>query len=120
MGSEIHGLLYGFDAAFVAEEILEGILGRTIHIDCFVDSNTLFNLISKTAPILEKRLQIDVYAIRESHERGELRTLSWIPGKQNVADGLTKGLVSMEHPLRKLMTSNEISINAEGWASKMN
>jgi len=74
-------------------------LGIGIPFDGYVESKTLFNVVAKHGKILKKRLQIDIFAIREIHTRGELRYLAWIPGTDNAADGLTKGHFSDVHPL---------------------
>jgi len=86
-----------------------------LDIDAYVDSKTVFNEVAKQSSTLEKRLQIDVHALRESHSKGELRYLAWIPGNQNVADALTKGLIDARHPLWNLMTKNRLEIKPNGW-----
>ena len=64
-----------------------GTAREIIEIDCYLASRTVFNIIARNSATLEKRLQIDVHALREIHARGELRDLAWIPGAQNVSDG---------------------------------
>ncbi len=76
LAAEVHALVYGFDNAFVARDILKEILGRDIPIDGIVDSRTLFNEIAKNSTTEEKRLQIDVHALRESHESGRTSQFS--------------------------------------------
>jgi len=93
---------------------MEEVLGKIIEIDRYLESRTVFNIVARNSATLEKRLQIDVHALRESHARGELRDLAWIPGAQNVSDGLTKGLIDASHPLWKLITSNEINFQPQG------
>jgi len=115
MAAEIHALVYGFDNGYVAQNFLSEILDQNVPIDGFVDSRTVFNVVAKQSSTLEKRLQIDVFALRESNTRGELRTLAWVPGSQNIADGMTKGIVQDSHPLWKLMCTNKLSISPEGW-----
>jgi len=115
MAAELHALIYGFDNAYLVRDILEEVLQQKIEIDGYLDSRTVFNVVAKSSSTLEKRLQIDVHALRESHAKGELRYLAWIPGTENVADGLTKGLVDASHPLWKLIKSNEISVQPQGW-----
>jgi len=115
MAAEIHGLIYGFDNAYVARSLVEEILGIKVPIDGYVDSRTLFNVVAKNAGTLEKRLQIDVLSLRESHEKQELRSLAWISGKENVADGLTKELVRESHPLFKLLETCTVDLNPTGW-----
>ena len=84
-------------------------------LDAYVDSRTVFNVVAKSSMTLEKRLQIDVHAIRESHKRGELRYLAWIPSYENISDGLTKGLIDSSHSLWKLMVTNKLSLQPSGW-----
>ena len=83
--------------------------------DVYLDSRTVFNIIAKDGTTLEKRLQIDAHALRESYARGELRSIAWIPGTENVADGLTKGLIGSSHPLWKLIVSNKLCVAPLGW-----
>jgi len=115
MAAELHALIYGFDSAYLARDILQELLGLRLDIDAYVDSRTVFNVVAKQSSTLEKRLQIDVHALRESHSKGELRYLAWIPGNQNVADALTKGLIDARHPLWNLMTKNRLEIKPNGW-----
>lgn len=115
IAAELHALIYGFDNAYVAKEVIDEVLGLQIPIDGYVDSKTLFNIVAKQGITLEKRLQIDVFSIRESHKKGELRYLGCIPGTENVADGLTKGIVTNSHPLWKLIISNKLQVQPQGW-----
>lgn len=115
MAAELHSLIYGFDQAFVTGDMLQELLGRKVHIDAYVDSRTVFNVVAKTAATLKKRIQLDVHALRESHTNGELRNIEWIPGTQKVSDGLTKGIINSDHPLWQLMVSNKLRIKATGW-----
>lgn len=117
MAAEILALVNGYDEAFIVKHTMEEILKRKIHLDVYIDSRTTFNCVAKHAPTLEKRLQIDVSALRESHMRGEIRTIGWIPGSKNPADGLTRDkIVNSHHPLIQLMKTNSITIEATGWA----
>ena len=118
MAAEIHGLIYGYDNAFVTKSMIEEILGVSIPIDGYVDSRTLFNVVAKFASTTEKRLQIDVQSLREAQDRQELRSLAWVPGTENIADGLTKGIVKDSHPLWQLMKTNTINISPQGWIER--
>ena len=115
MAAEVHGLIYGFDQAYLARDMLEEVLRQKLEVDGYIDSRTVFNVVAKNSSTLEKRLQIDLHALKESHSRGELRYLAWIPGNQNVADGLTKGLITLSHPLWKLMATNKFEVDPQGW-----
>ena len=116
LAAELHALIYGFDQAYLAQHIIQTILCRDIPLDAYVDSRTVFNIVAKSSPTLEKRLQIDVHALRQSHEKGELRYLAWIPGKQNCADALTRhSTVDSNHSLWTLITTNKIHLTPQGW-----
>lgn len=72
MAAEVQGLVLGFDYAFVIRQLLFEILGRKICLEAFVDSKTLFNVVGKDGATTDRRIQIDIYALRESYAKGEL------------------------------------------------
>ena len=114
--AEIHGLLYGFDSAFVIKTLLEEILGRKIYFDGYMDSQTLLNVVSNYSSTLEKLLQIDVNSIRQSQDNVELRKLGWIPRTSTYSDGLNKMMIKKSHPLWTLLNSNTLKVSEKGWA----
>ena len=118
MAAELLSLGYGFDQAFVAKSMLEELLGRYIQLHAFIDSLTVFNTITKGGPTLEKRLQIDAYALQQIHERGELASISWIQSDENVGDALTKTLQNESHVLYDLLRDNKLRINPQGWVEQ--
>lgn len=106
MAAEVLALVHGFDNDYVVKHTLCELLGKELPIDVFVDSQTTFNCVGKNAATLEKRPQIDVSALRESHRLREMRRFGLIPGNTNPADGLTKAKVlDSNHPLLALMTT---------------
>jgi hypothetical protein len=115
MAAELHALSYGFDQAFVAHHVAEEIFAKQIPLDAYIDSRTVFNTVTRCTGTLEKRLQIDASALRESHARGELRSLAWIPSHENVADAMTKGVPQENHALMQLMRSNRLCVHPQGW-----
>lgn len=88
MASEIHALVLGFDHAYVIRDMVAEILQRYIQLKAFVDSKTVFDVLAKQGKTCEKLLQIDIHALRESYDRGELTRVCWIPGATNPADAL--------------------------------
>ena len=64
----------------------------------------------------EKRLMIDIMAIRESYERRELSEVRWINGNDNPADSMTKS--SPTRSLAKLVDTNNLQIRIEGWVER--
>lgn len=117
LAAEVHALVLAFDMAYVIQDMLHEILGRKIEIDAYVDSKTLFDVVAKDGNTSEKRLQIDIYALRESYDKGELSRLNWIPGNINPADGLTKTILNDKNPLWTLINTNKLKLEAQGWVT---
>jgi hypothetical protein len=65
----------------------------------------------------EKRLMIDIMALREAYERGELKDIRWIDGRDNPADAMTKATAnaSMEQLIN---TNNELELRVQGWVNR--
>ena len=118
MAAEILSLGYGFDQAIFARSILEELLGRSIKLHALIDSRTVFNTVTKGGPTLERRIQIDAHALRQSHERGELASISWIQSGEIVADALTKTLLNESHILYDLLPDKTLRINPQGWVEQ--
>lgn len=93
------------------------ILSRTVPIEAFTDPKTVFDFVAKEGTTSESGLQIDVSAIPESDENGEMARIGWIPGGINPVDAFTKPIVTTASPLWNLMTSNFIDPKPIGWAS---
>ncbi len=118
MAAEVMAVVYGFDSSYLVKHRMETALGNNLPLNTYVDSRTTFNTIEKSTNTIENRLQIYVSSIRESHEKGEMRTIAWLPGEHNPADGLTRyNVLNEKHPLCKILETNRIEIKAQRWAS---
>lgn len=71
LAREIHALVLGLDATFPIHNFIGEITGHKHGIEAYVDSKTVFDVISKKGRTTEKRLQIDISFLRESYYRGE-------------------------------------------------
>lgn len=80
-GAEVHSLILGFYYAHILCDQLTEMLHRDVDIDVFLDSRTILDVIAKDSGTSERRLQIDILSLREIYGNGELKHLSWIPGK---------------------------------------
>ena len=80
------------------------------------DSLSLYECLVKLGSTKEKRLMIDIIAIRESYERKEKTEIRWINGKDNSADAMTK--INPTTVLRNLIRHNEISVRIQGWVDR--
>lgn len=116
MAAEMHGLILGFDYAYIIQDMLQEILGTKYEIEVMTDSRTLFNVVTKDAMTTERRLQIDILQVRESYDNGEIRKMAWIPGLMNPADPLTKYIVSTTSPLYVMMQHNRFKAEPKGYA----
>ena len=56
----------------------------------YTDFYSLYECLVKLRTIKEKRLMIDIIALRQSYERRELTEVRWINRQDNPADVMTK------------------------------
>ena len=61
------------------------------------DSRTLMTAIKSSTGVSGKRLKMEIAAIRETIECGEIQEVQWVTGKKQIADVLTKAGVSEEN-----------------------
>ena len=80
------------------------------------DSFSLYECIVKLGTIREKRLMIDIMAIRQSYERRELSKIRWITSESNPANAITKSTANKA--LESLISNNRLSIKVQGWVQR--
>ena len=100
VGEAIEGLIY-FNRLWdevVGEKKLEAVVKT--------DSRTLMTAVKSSTGVSSKRLKIDMAAIRETIESGEIREVQWVQGTNQVADVLTKSGVS-EYNIRMYVEGRE-------------
>ena len=56
----------------------------------YIDSYSLYECLVKLRTIKEKRLMINIIALRQSYEKRELTEVRWINRQDNPADVMTK------------------------------
>ncbi|KAI0991219.1 hypothetical protein K3495_g16968 [Podosphaera aphanis] len=76
------------------------------------DSYSLYECLVKLGTTKEKRLMIDIMALRQSYERREITDVRWIHGNDNPADAMTKA--SPNKALERLIDVNEVVVKIEG------
>ena len=117
MAAELFALVIGFDYAYLVRDLILELTGIEMMIEALVDSKTVFDVIAKDAKTTERRLRIDVMALRQSYDAGELEKVGWFPGEENAADPLTKYMLSLVSPLYKIMATNKFESKPRGWAA---
>ena len=115
--SEIYGMANGVDIGFAITATVNMIM-KQIHLSPIplvvcTDSYSLYECIVKLGTTREKRLMIDIMALREMYKRRELVDMRWINGSSNLADAIIKALPNKA--IQQLINSNQLTINVEGW-----
>ena len=106
VGEAIEGVIY-FNRLWK-----EVVGGKKLEAVVRTDSKTLMTAIKSSTGVSSKRLKIDIAAIRETIELGEVREVQWIKGKHQIADVLTKSGVS-EETIRKYVENKLTQKNNE-------
>lgn len=106
LASELYAMTAGIDFAISTSGTLNMItkqLGlKPIPVVICTDSFSLYECMVKLGTTQEKRLTIDIMAIRQSYERRELSEIRWIAGQNNPADAMTKSPcnTALQQPVR--------------------
>jgi hypothetical protein len=76
----------------------------------------LYECFVKLGTTKEKRLMINIMAMRQTYEHQEIYDVRWINGESNPADAMTK--VSPNQALEQFITTNSITIKLQGWVKR--
>jgi len=120
LASEIYGMVGGVDMAIAINTTIKMITDQLgfpgISIIVCTDSFSLYECLVKLGTTKEKRLMIDIMAIRQSYERRELQEIRWINGHDNPADAMTKS--NANKALERFLDTNRLQIRVEGWVKR--
>jgi Reverse transcriptase (RNA-dependent DNA polymerase) len=120
LASELYGMVAGIDMAISISTTLQ-LITKQLKVDPIpavvcTDSFSLYECMVKLGTTKEKRLMIDIMAIRQSYERREISEIRWIEGGSNPADAMTKA--TSNGALQKLVSTNELDIKVQGWVQR--
>ena len=93
LAAETLGLEEGLEASYYYREMLASILGvkpRTVMIEAYVDNKSIIEAILSTRLVEDKRLRVDVAAIKESLQLHDVKKIQWVPGHLQLANPMTK------------------------------
>ena len=82
----------------------------------YTDSYSLYECLVKLRTTKEKRLMINIIALRQSYERRELTEVQWINRQDNPVDIMTKA--TLNKMLQKFLNNNEITVRLKGWVKR--
>lgn len=120
LASELYAMVSTTDMAISMSTTLKLITDQLslpkIPVVICTDSFSLYECLIKLGTTKEKRLMIDIMALRQSYERRELAEIRWIHGLDNPADAFTKAKPT--NALKQLIDTNELTIRVEGWVQR--
>lgn len=90
LGAETYAFADAFDFSYCAKNDLEQILNKKVPLHIITDSKSLFDVITQCSNTSERRLMIDLEAVREAYESHSISNVGFVRGPNNPADGLTK------------------------------
>ena len=80
------------------------------------DLYSLYECLVKLNTTKEKRLIIDIMALRQSYKRRELFKIQWISGQDNPADAITKA--NPNKALKTFVDTNTLRVRVKGWVKR--
>jgi Reverse transcriptase (RNA-dependent DNA polymerase) len=101
IAAEAIALIEGCDAGFCISHELQKLLGRHIALTLATDSQSLFTAIARGSATTERRLLIDLAALKMGYLNHEIDNLVFVRSTDNLADALTKRMVP--HAIMDLM-----------------
>ena len=121
LASKVYGMVGGVDVGCALNTTINQILSQlsllTIPKIVCTDSYSLYECLVKLGTTKEKRLMIDIMALRESYQRRELYEIRWINGLDNPANAMTK--TNPNKALETLFENNKLEIRVEVWVKEI-
>lgn len=106
-----------FDVGYVLKKNMELMLGRTVKLILYTDARSLYHIMISLAPVpTERRLAIDIAAVREGYEKRDISEIVLIKGDSNPADGCTK--FDSNGALQRMLHTNAIVIEPQAWLER--
>jgi hypothetical protein len=114
LAAEALAMSEAFDIAFSLKHSLQDMLCRKVNLVLYTDDRSLYHTTFSLASIpTERRLAIDLAAVREGFEKREILDIVLIEGSSNPADGCTtfdgKGV------LETLLETNKVNVTVQAW-----
>ena len=120
LASELYGMVNGFDFGLSIATTIRMITARIglpeIPLIVCTDSYSLYECLVKLGTTKEKRLMIDLMALRQLYEKREITEIWWIDGGSNPAAAMTKG--TPNRALERFVDSNQLKVKMEGFVER--
>jgi hypothetical protein len=112
----VNGFEVGIAIATTLRMVTECLGLPAIPLITCTDPYSLYECLVKLGTTKEKRLMIDIMALRQSCQRREIMEIRWINGEDNPADAFTKA--SPNCALKRFINSNKLTVRVEGWVQR--
>ena len=120
LASEIYGIVGGVNMAIAINSTIKIITKQLdlpdIPLIVCTDFYSLYKCLVKLGTTQEKRLMIDIMALRQSYKRRELFDVRQINGQDNPADAMTKP--TPNKALETFIETNSLTVRVEGWVKR--
>ena len=113
LGGEVYAFADAFDVGYIIKRDLEIMLDRSIRLQMFTDSKSLFDIITKCGSTTQKRLLIDVKSVREAYNNHEVSDVGFLRSEHNPADSFTK--ISANESLQRILSHNKVDFPVAEW-----
>ena len=91
LAAECLALQDGVDNAFYIKTVIQELLKIDMEIHCFVDNNSLVDNVHSSTNVKEdKRLVLDMCALKEMMEKKEVHSICWVSANGQISDVMTK------------------------------
>lgn len=107
MAAEALAFADAFDQAYILKHDLQRILGQEIPLFMLTDSKLLFDVITGNRYTTEKRLMVDIAAVREAYNDRIIANIGLIRSEYNAADAMTK--ITLNVPLTNILRTHRVS-----------
>ena len=107
LAAECLSLVEGMKEATYIREVIEethNLKEKTVPVHAIVDNRSTVDAVHSTTQVTDKKLRRDVGNLKQQLRTGELSSVTWCPGKDQLADCLTKRGAPAWELLRVLQT----------------
>jgi hypothetical protein len=118
--AELYAMIHDFDVDSVLKAILTKMFDVFISLILATDSKSLYDCLVRLGITVEKRLMIDVMALRQSYERREIIEVKWIDESNNLADSMIKTGFKAFSALEQIIDINRIRLDSIEWVKRAN
>ena len=105
MAAEALAMLEGVDSALYIAALLNELIydksEQKIPIHCITDNRSLCDALASNKYVTEKRLRIDIGALKEAIKNNDIEHISWVKTNEQLADSLAKFGASLVNLLRE-------------------